>query len=146
MRPAFLLRSGIQNMRFRLCLEKRPLGIFMKPTKNEKTCMFSDPESTPENTHGLSQKIQGTYFKTSALYFKIYGLYFLQHGLCFFSCAHFASRITLLRVCLCANKWKYSAYGLGKSENIFRKNCNEKPAAAYNVCKGACAAPHAKDA
>ena len=32
--------------------------------------------STPENTHGLSQKIQGTYFKTSALYFKIYGLYF----------------------------------------------------------------------
>ena len=31
---------------------------------------------TPENTHGLSQKIQGTYFKTSALYFKIYGLYF----------------------------------------------------------------------
>ena len=38
--------------------------------------MFSNPESTPENTHGLSQKIQGTYFKTSALYFKIYGLYF----------------------------------------------------------------------
>ena len=32
---------------------------------------------TPENVHGLSQKIQGTYFKTSALYFKIYGLYFL---------------------------------------------------------------------
>ena len=32
---------------------------------------------TLENTHGLSQKIQGTYFKTSALYFKIYGLYFL---------------------------------------------------------------------
>ena len=32
---------------------------------------------TPENTHGLSQKIQGTYFKISALYFKIYGLYFL---------------------------------------------------------------------
>ena len=31
---------------------------------------------TPENTHGLSQKIQGTYFKISALYFKIYGLYF----------------------------------------------------------------------
>ena len=38
--------------------------------------MFSNPESTPENAHGLSQKIQGTYFKTSALYFKIYGLYF----------------------------------------------------------------------
>ena len=38
--------------------------------------MFSNPESTPENTHGLSQKIQGTYFKISALYFKIYGLYF----------------------------------------------------------------------
>ena len=36
----------------------------------------SHPENTPENTHGLSQKIQGTYFKTSALYFKIYGLYF----------------------------------------------------------------------
>ena len=31
---------------------------------------------TPENTHGLSQKIQGTYFKISALYFKIYALYF----------------------------------------------------------------------
>ena len=29
-----------------------------------------------ENTHGLLQKIQGTYFKISALYFKIYGLYF----------------------------------------------------------------------
>ena len=96
--------------------------------------------------HLERQKIQGTYFKISALYFKIYGLYFLRHGLCFFSCAHFASRITLLRVCLCANKWKYSAYGLGKSENVFRKNCNKKPAAAYNVCKGACAAPHAKDA
>ena len=27
-------------------------------------------------THGLSQKIQGTYFKISALYFKIYALYF----------------------------------------------------------------------
>ena len=38
----------------------------MKPTKNEKTGMFSNPESTPENTHGLSQKIQGTYFKISA--------------------------------------------------------------------------------
>ena len=37
---------------------------------------ISHPESTPENTHGLSQKIQGTYFKISALYFKIYGLYF----------------------------------------------------------------------
>ena len=36
----------------------------------------SHPESTPENTHGLSQKIQGTYFKISALYFKIYALYF----------------------------------------------------------------------
>ena len=34
------------------------------------------PKSTPENTHGLSQKIQGTYFKTSALYLKIYALYF----------------------------------------------------------------------
>ena len=31
----------------------------------------------PENTHGLSKKIQGTYFKISALYFKIYALYFL---------------------------------------------------------------------
>ena len=31
---------------------------------------------TPKKTHGLSQKIQGTYFKISALYFKIYGLYF----------------------------------------------------------------------
>ena len=37
---------------------------------------YFGPKSTPENTHGLSQKIQGTYFKTSALYFKIYGLYF----------------------------------------------------------------------
>ncbi len=36
----------------------------------------SHPESTPENVHGLSQKIQGTYFKISALYFKIYALYF----------------------------------------------------------------------
>ena len=31
---------------------------------------------TPENAHGLSQKIQGTYFKINALYFKIYALYF----------------------------------------------------------------------
>jgi len=38
-------------MRFRLCLEKRPLGIFMKPTKNEKTGMFSNPESHPKNTN-----------------------------------------------------------------------------------------------
>ena len=37
---------------------------------------YFSPKSTPENTHGLSQKIQGTYFKTSALYFKIYALYF----------------------------------------------------------------------
>ena len=42
--------------------------------------MFSNPESTLENTHGLSQKIQGTYFKISALYFKIYGLYFSPFG------------------------------------------------------------------
>ena len=42
--------------------------------------MFSNPESTPENVHGLSQKIQGTYFKISALYFKIYGLYFSPFG------------------------------------------------------------------
>ena len=33
--------------------------------------------SKAEKTHGLSQKIQGTYFKISALCFKIYGLYFL---------------------------------------------------------------------
>ena len=45
---------------------------------------YFSPKSTPENAHGLSQKIQGTYFKISALYFKIYGLYFLQHALCFF--------------------------------------------------------------
>ena len=45
---------------------------------------YFSPKSTPENVHGLSQKIQGTYFKISALYFKIYGLYFLQHALCFF--------------------------------------------------------------
>ena len=44
----------------------------------------SHSENTPENTHGLSQKIQGTCFKISALYFKIYGLYFLEHALCFF--------------------------------------------------------------
>ena len=37
---------------------------------------YFSPKSTPENAHGLSQKIQGTYFKTSALYFKIYALYF----------------------------------------------------------------------
>ena len=37
---------------------------------------YFSPKSTPENTHGLSQKIQGTYFKISALYFKIYALYF----------------------------------------------------------------------
>ena len=36
---------------------------------------------TPENTHGLSQKIQGTYFKISALYFKIYALYFSPFGM-----------------------------------------------------------------
>ena len=33
-------------------------------------------KATRKNTHGLSQKIQGTYFKISALYFKIYALYF----------------------------------------------------------------------
>ena len=55
--------------------------------KRKKCCFsavankFSPPilscSRTPENVHGLSQKIQGTYFKISALYFKIYGLYFL---------------------------------------------------------------------
>jgi len=44
--------------------------------KHRKIGKYFSPKSTPENTHGLSQKIQGTYFKTSALYFKIYGLYF----------------------------------------------------------------------
>ncbi len=34
-----------------------------------------------KNTHGLSQKIQGTCFKTSALYFKIYALYFSSFGM-----------------------------------------------------------------
>ena len=45
--------------------------------KHRKIGKYFSPKSTPENVHGLSQKIQGTYFKTSALYFKIYGLYFL---------------------------------------------------------------------
>ena len=48
-------------------------------SKREKTPeigKYFSPKSTPENTHGLSQKIQGTYFKISALYFKIYALYF----------------------------------------------------------------------
>ena len=44
--------------------------------KHRKIGKYFSPKSTPENTHGLSQKIQGTYFKISALYFKIYGLYF----------------------------------------------------------------------
>ena len=44
--------------------------------KHRKIGKYFSPKSTPENAHGLSQKIQGTYFKTSALYFKIYGLYF----------------------------------------------------------------------
>ena len=44
--------------------------------KNPEIGKYFSPKSTPENTHGLSQKIQGTYFKTSALYFKIYALYF----------------------------------------------------------------------
>ena len=48
--------------------------------KHRKIGKYFSPKSTPENTHGLSQKIQGTYFKTSALYFKIYGLYFLPFG------------------------------------------------------------------
>ena len=47
---------------------------------------YFSPKSTPENTHGLSQKIQGTYFKISALYFKIYGLYFSQQAMCVFRC------------------------------------------------------------
>ena len=51
--------------------------------KHRKIGKYFSPKSTPENTHGLSQKIQGTYFKISALYFKIYGLYFLQDALCF---------------------------------------------------------------
>ena len=42
---------------------------------------YFSPKSTPENTHGLSQKIQGTCFKTSALYFKIYALYFSSFGM-----------------------------------------------------------------
>ncbi len=37
---------------------------------------FSPCFCMPKKTHGLSQKIKGTYFKISALYFKIYGLYF----------------------------------------------------------------------
>ena len=48
--------------------------------KTPENGKYFSPKSTPENTHGLSQKIQGTYFKTSALYFKIYGLYFLPFG------------------------------------------------------------------
>ena len=44
--------------------------------KHRKIGKYFSPKSTPENTHGLSQKIQGTYFKISALYFKIYALYF----------------------------------------------------------------------
>ena len=48
--------------------------------KHRKIGKYFSPKSTPENVHGLSQKIQGTYFKTSALYFKIYGLYFLPFG------------------------------------------------------------------
>ena len=44
--------------------------------KHRKIGKYFSPKSTPENAHGLSQKIQGTYFKTSALYFKIYALYF----------------------------------------------------------------------
>ena len=52
--------------------------------KHRKIGKYFSPKSTPENTHGLSQKIQGTYFKISALYFKIYGLCFLQRALCFF--------------------------------------------------------------
>ena len=48
--------------------------------KNPEIGKYFSPKSTPENTHGLSQKIQGTYFKTSALYFKIYGLYFSPFG------------------------------------------------------------------
>ena len=48
--------------------------------KNPEIGKYFSPKSTPENTHGLSQKIQGTYFKISALYFKIYGLYFLPFG------------------------------------------------------------------
>ena len=48
--------------------------------KHRKIGKYFSPKSTPENTHGLSQKIQGTCFKISALYFKIYGLYFLPFG------------------------------------------------------------------
>ena len=60
---------------------RKNFGVNMKSfiAQREKTPEIgkvSHPESTPENTHGLSQKIQGTYFKISALYFKIYGLYF----------------------------------------------------------------------
>ena len=44
--------------------------------KTHRNRIFTRLGSTPENTHGLSQKIQGTYFKISALYFKIYALYF----------------------------------------------------------------------
>ena len=44
--------------------------------KHRKIGKYFSPKSTPENTHGLSQKIQGTYFKISALYFKIFALYF----------------------------------------------------------------------
>ena len=48
--------------------------------KHRKIGKYFSPKSTPENTHGLSQKIQGTYFKISALYFKIYALYFSPFG------------------------------------------------------------------
>ena len=49
--------------------------------KHRKIGKYFSPKSTPENTHGLSQKIQGTYFKISALYFKIYALYFSPFGM-----------------------------------------------------------------
>jgi hypothetical protein len=48
--------------------------------KHRKIGKNSHPESTPENTHGLSQKIQGTYFKISALYFLPYQMAEKQHG------------------------------------------------------------------
>ena len=40
----------------------------------------SHPESTPENTHGLSQKIQGTYFKIYGLYFPPSQVFEKQYG------------------------------------------------------------------
>ena len=81
-RHGTLLCVGLQVLsRHRIPKFRVPQKVMFSSNGLNESPGRNCPESTPENTHGLSQKIQGTYFKISALYFKIYALYFWFFGM-----------------------------------------------------------------